>query len=203
MILRIVRGRVEDDRLAALTAGFTGPFRDIARTTPGLVRFHAATRAIPDEGRHDLVVVTFWATVDAALAAFDGDLGTVRTLDGIGTHADLDEVAYFEVDESQLRRSATEPAFLRLTLGRMTRGIDAEIQQELRRRMRDLGPEMTEAYVGRRIIGTDVEIAFISAWTTAPGSRALDRAFWPDIAQRYDTFEVGTYVPLVSGMPAA
>jgi hypothetical protein len=202
MILRIVRGRVEDDRLAALTAGFTGPFREIARNTPGLVRFHAATRAIPGEARHDLVVVTFWATVDAALSAFDGDLAAVRTLDGIGTHAELRDVAYFEIDESQLRRSETEPAFLRLTLGRMTRGIDAEIQQELRRRMHELGPEMTEAYVGRRIIGTDVEIAFISAWAAEPDSNPLDAPFWPDISERYDAFEVGTYVPLVSGMPA-
>jgi hypothetical protein len=201
MILRIVRGHVAADRLGALAEGFVRSYAPIARATPGLVRFHAAVRRV--EGGHELVVVTFWASLEAAMVAYDGDPVTPRTLDGLSADARLDDVSYFEVDETQLRRSAGEPAVLRLTFGRVARGADAEIQQELRSRLHELDASMIEAYVGRRIIGSDVEVAFVSAWEAPPASRLLEEPFWPDIAARYDAFRIATYEPIVSGAPEA
>ena len=55
-----------------------------------------------------------------------------------------------------------------------------------------LEPEMTEGYVGRRILGNDVEIAFISAWDREPEGRSLDAPMWPDISAGYDWFEGAT-----------
>ena len=65
-----------------------------------------------------------------------------------------------------------------------------------------LEPEMTEGYVGRRILGGDVEIAFISAWEREPDGRSLDAPVWPDISATYDAFEVATFRPLASGTAA-
>ena len=103
----------------------------------------------------------------------------------------------FEVDESTLRRSDAAAHILRLSVGRVARGMDVDIQRELRERMHLLEPEMTEGYVGRRILGNDVEIAFISAWEREPDGRSLDAPMWPDISASYDAFEVATFRPLV------
>lgn len=146
-------------------------------------------------------MVTFWASVEHALEAYGGALDDVRTLDWPGDPAALRDVAYFEVDESTLRRSDAEATILRLTVGTVARGLDADIQAELRTRMHALEPEMTEAYVGRRILGSDVEIAFISAWRREPPLRSLVEPFWPDISARYDAFEVATFEPIASGAP--
>jgi hypothetical protein len=197
VILRIVRGHVTESRMAALVDGFVHRYAPLAARTPGLVRYHAGVRPVADGD--ELVLVTFWSSVDAAMRAYDGDIDAVRTLDGMSRHADLREVAYFEIDESQLRRSTSDVVALRLTVGRVARGIDADIQQELRSHLHELEPAMTEAYVGRRIVGTDVEVAFISAWESIPAGRALDDAFWPDISARYDAFEVACYRPIASG----
>lgn len=201
MILRIVRGRVPGDRVDAVGSLFGDAFRSIARVTPGLVRFHAGVRPVED-GCVELVLVTFWGTVEAALEAYGGDLSTRSTLEDLREIADLREIEYFEVDESQLRRSAADARFLRLTFGRVARGRDAEIQHDLRDRMHALEPEMSEAYVGRRIVGDDVEIAFVSAWQRPPASRSLDEPFWPDISSVYDSFRIATYEPLASAAPA-
>jgi hypothetical protein len=198
VILRIVRGRVASDRIDGLIATFDEPFRVAARSTPGLVRFHVGVRA-PSPGERELVVVTFWATVEHALEAYGGSLDAVRALDWAGDPTALRDVAFFEVDESTLRRSAADATILRITVGRVARGIDPEIQAELRTRMHALEPEMIEAYVGRRILGRDVEIAFISAWQREPRTRSLDAPFWPDISARYDAFEVATFEPIANG----
>lgn len=201
MILRIVRGRVARDRLDGLITSVDEPFRAAARSTPGLVRFHVGVRA-PNAEECELVVITFWATVESALEAYGGSLDAVRTLDWAGDPRALRDVAFFEVDESTLRRSDDDASLLRLTIGRVARGLDADIQAELRTRMHALDPEMTEGYVGRRILGSEVEIAFVSAWRTAPAGRSLDAPFWPDISARYDAFEVATYDPIASGAAA-
>jgi hypothetical protein len=197
MILRIVRGHVAADRLDALTEGFVDRYAPLARDTPGLVRFHAAVR--PDADGHELVVVTFWSSVEAALKAYGGDMASVRTLDGLARDADLTAVEYFEIDETQFRRSTADAAVLRLTFGQVAKGIDAEIQQELRSRLHELEPAMTEAYVGRRMLGQDVQIAFVSAWETVSTRLPLDEPFWPEISGRYERFVVATYRPIVSG----
>ena len=182
MILRIVRGRFAIDRVEGLTAAFDASSDGHARGTPGLVRSHVGVRPLAGDGR-EVVIVTCWETVDAAIATNAGD---------------VDGVAYFEVDESTLRRSEAAADILRLSVGRVARGMDVDIQHELRERMHLLEPEMTEGYVGRRIIGNDVEIAFISAWEREPDGRSLDAPMWPDISAGYDAFEVATFRPVVS-----
>ena len=170
----------------------------VASVTPGLERFHAAIRPMP-EGGNELVVLTSWVTVDDALRAYGGDLDAVRTLAGLDAYADLQNVAYFELDEAREGRPGVTPAFLRITIGRVTRGADADIQRELRLRMCDLGTVVTEAWVARRILGEDVEIAFVSAWEREDPARPLDAALWPDISAQYDAFEVAVYRPVASG----
>ena len=196
MILRIVRGTVADADMDALRVAATGDYDAAARVTPGLQRYHAATRPTPDGG-HELVALTCWEGVDDALRAFDGDLDAARTLAGLDAHADLRDVAYFELDEARERRSDASPKYLRITIGRVARGVDADIQGELRLRMGELGPLVSEAWVARRIIGAEVEVAFISAWEREPDGRSLDAPKWPDISASYDAFEVATFRPLV------
>jgi hypothetical protein len=197
VILRIVRAHVTAEQFGMLGDRLVEVYGPTARATRGLVRFHAATR--PERDGHELVLVTFWASVDAVLDAFGGDIDGRRALVDLREVADVFDVAHFEVDESQLRRSEVDAAVIRLTVGRVARGADAEIQQELRGRLHELEAEMTEAYVARRIIGEEVEVAFISAWAGEPSTRSLDAPFWPDISARYDSFLVATYRPIVSG----
>ena len=66
----------------------------------------------------------------------------------------------------------------------------------LRRRAPLVGDDMAEAYVGRRIVGRAVEIAFVSTWQQVPADRRLEDTFWPDIALRYDHFLVEVYTPV-------
>ena len=181
MILRIVRGRVAIDRVEGLTAALGATPDGHVRATPGLVRSHVGLRGLEGDER-EVVLVTCWETVDAAVAEEAGTGG----------------VAFFEVDESTLRRSDAAAHVLRLSVGRVARGMDVDIQGVLRERMHLLGSEMTEGYVGRRILGNDVEIAFISAWDREPEGRTLDGPIWPDISAGYDAFEVATFRPLVS-----
>jgi hypothetical protein len=197
VILRIVRGVVEPERLPDLGARLARTFEPVARATPGLVRYHAAIR--PQDWGSRLVVVTFWTSVEAALVAYRGDLDSPRMLVDAADVATMTEIAYFEVDESQLRRSHLQPGILRLTVGRVAAGVDAGIQQELRSRLHELDDRMSEAYVGRRFVGTDVEVAFVSTWGEVPPDRVLEEAIWPDISARYDAFEVETFVPIMSG----
>ena len=198
MILRIVRGTVADADMDALRVAAVVDYDAVARVTAGLQRYHAATRATPD-GANELVVLTSWESVDDALRAFDGDLDAARSLAGLDSHADLRDVAYFELDEARERRPDASPKYLRITIGRVARGVDAEIQGELRLRMGELGPLVSEAWVARRILGAEVEVAFISAWDCEDPSLPLDGPLWPDISARYDAFEVTVYQPLSSG----
>jgi hypothetical protein len=198
MILRIVRGRVADADLEPLRAATTGACDATARATPGLRRYHAATRPIADGG-HELVILTCWESIDDALRAYGGDLDAVRTLEDLSPHACLEAVAYFELDEVHDRPVDVPPAFLRLSAGQVARGADADIQRELRSRMFDLGPLVTEGYVARRIIGDAVEVAFISTWEREDPAHPLDAPFWPDVSALYDVFEVGVYRPIASG----
>ena len=201
MILRIVRGRMAVHQLEALSAAFEQSSDGRAGPTSGLVRSHVGIRPLAGD-EHEVVLVTCWETVDAAIAADGGDLDALRSLHRPAADAVLLEVAYFEVDESTLRRSEAVADVLRLSVGRVARGLDVDIQHELRERMHLLEADMTEGYVGRRILGGDVEIAFISAWEREPAGRSLDAPVWPDISASYDAFEVATFRPLARGATA-
>jgi hypothetical protein len=143
--------------------------------------------------------MTIWSTVEAALAAYEGDLAAVRTLDARSHGETLSKVDYYEVDEGGARREIGEPTRLRLTAGTVARGLDADIQQDLRRHLPELPVEAIEAYVGRRVLGAAVEIALITTWSAAPAGVALEAPLWPAIADRYDSFRVIVHDIFVQG----
>ena len=198
MILRVVRGRVRPGDLNAVAASYRRDYVPVAERASGLDRFIVAAREDRDGG-HALAAVTLWTTVEAALEAYAGNLGAVRTLDGMDHGEELSHVAYYEVDTSEARRGPGTPTILRLTAGRVARGLDADIQQDLRRNLPNLPAEVLAAYVGRRVLGVEVEIAFASAWSAAPDGLALQEPMWPVISDRYDSFEVEVLDILLEG----
>jgi len=147
-------------------------------------------------------LMTTWTTVEAALEAYAGDLRAVRTLDGRNHGETLSGVDYYEIDEGGARRRTGVSTRLRLTAGSVARGLDADIQQELRQRLPELPPEVIEAYVGRRVLGGEVEIALVTSWSAAPAGVALDEPLWPSISDRYDAFRIGVYDILIEGTGA-
>jgi hypothetical protein len=189
VILRVVSGRVPPGKLTGVIAEYRTDYLPIAAKAVGLDRFVVGASEQPD-GSHGLAAMTLWATVDAALEAYDGDLAAPRTLDGRSHGEVLDRVDYYEIDDGGARRGSGEATWLRLTAGKVARGLDAEIQQELRKRLPDLPAEVVEAFVGRRVLGADVEIALVTTWSSVPDGMALDRPIWPWISDRYDTFRV-------------
>ena len=194
MIVRIVRGRLAPGRLdeAHRALAATGPLR--GEWPSGLVRAHAWLRI--DDGLREIVWLDFVSTPDGSTTA-EGSTAASRLLAPI-----LDElqVAHFELEEPVVRESAADAAILRLTVGRFSeRGSDIQAQDLLRQRLASVGPEMIEAYVGRRIVGRAIEVAFASLWTGAPADRALDEPLWPDITIHYDTYHLGLYRPLEGG----
>jgi hypothetical protein len=201
MILRVVSGHVPEGQIDAVVGAYRRDYVPIATKTVGLDRFLVAARPAADGG-HELAAMTTWTTVEAALAAYAGDLASVRTVDG-RTHGEtLSRVDYYEVDEGGARRRTGASTRLRLTAGKVARGLDADIQQELRRRLPELGEEAIEAYVGRRVLGADVEIALVTSWSAAPDGIALDAPLWPNISERYDTFRIAVYEILIEGSGA-
>ena len=201
MILRVVSGRVPAGKLDAVTEAFQIEYEPIARRMSGLDRYAVGIRPAAD-GTHDIAALTLWSTVEAALAAYGGDLATVRTIDGRSHGETLHRVDYYEIDEGGARRRPGTPTYLRLTAGTVARGLDADIQKELRTRLPDLGPEALEAWVGRRVHGADVEIAFVSMWSTVPPGVALDEPLWPSISDRYQTFRIAVHEVVLEGSGA-
>jgi hypothetical protein len=185
--------------METVSNAYTVSYFPIAMRTAGLDRFLVATR--PSDGDHELASMTLWSTVEAALAAYEGNLSAKRTLDATEHGEDLTHVDYYEVEDAVVRHSDVPANFLRLTAGTVARGLDADIQQELRRRLGELPPQVAEGYVGRRVLGDVVEIAFVSTWSEAPDGRSLDAPIWPDISSRYDAFRVNVFDVLVSGTP--
>jgi hypothetical protein len=199
LILRVIRGRIPPGQLDAVRASLERAYVPAAASRPGLERFLVATRPAADG--HEIATMTVWADVDSALKAYGGNLSARSTLDGVGHGETLDRVDYYEVDISEVRRLTGVPRHLRVTAGSVGQGLDADIQRMLRQRLGDLEVEAVEAYVGRRVKGTVVEIAFVSTWTAAPANRPLDQPIWPDITSHYDSFVVGVYDVLLHGTP--
>ena len=200
VILRIVSGRIRPGRLDAVTEAYTARYHPVAMATPGLDRFFVGVRPMADE--HQLASMTVWQTVEAALAAYAGDLSAVRTLDDRSHGEELTNVDYYEVEDGVVQRDGVEAAFLRLTAGTVARGLDADIQQELRRRLHTLPDELAEGYVGRRVLGDVVEISFASTWSGDRDRASLDAPIWPEISSRYDKFRVDVFDIILSGTPA-
>src|SRR4029079_1052463 len=104
---------------------------------------------------------------EAATIALAGQLNAPRVLDNLDHGEVLDHVDYYEVDIMAARRSPGPARYLRLPAARVSRGLDADIQRELRARLAELDPDAVDAYVGRRVAGQSVEIASVSTWTDA------------------------------------
>ena len=191
MILRLVRARVLPGRSDALRAALHDTLPARIQATEGLLRAHIGLRDI-DDGQ-EILFITIWSSAEAVVSAVGGDVARMAALEGISEHVEAHSVDLFEVDESSVRTSAVQPIVLRTSAGWIELGPDVEIQQELRRRMRELGDELLEAYVGRRMRGRSVEVTFVTVWASTPDDRPLDEPIWPDISARYQSFSVETY----------
>jgi heme-degrading monooxygenase HmoA len=200
VILRIVSGRVRHGRLETVTDAYTTRYRAVAMGTPGLNRFIVAVRPVGDE--HELASMTLWSTVEAALAVYEGNLSAKRTLDDREHGEELTHVDYYEVDDGVIQHVGVEASYLRLTAGTVARGLDADIQQDLRRRLGDLPAQLAEGYVGRRVLKDVVEIAFVSTWSAAQDRASLEAPIWPEISSRYDTFRVDVFEVVLAGSPS-
>ena len=203
MILRVVRGRIRPGEREDVLAEVRAEYQPILVATPGLVRFVLGIRPDDETGGHRIAAMSTWETFDAVIAAYRGDVAAARTIDGRNHGAIYDTVAYYELEAHRIASAASTPTLLRVTAGLVTRGLDADIQQDLRVRLPDLPAEAVEAYVGRRVIGTSVEIAFVSTWTAAPAGRQLEEPIWPDISERYETFALEVYEVALIGDGAA
>jgi heme-degrading monooxygenase HmoA len=190
LILRLVRGRVLPGRHEALRAGLAASFAQV-RTMPGIVQAHTALRS--SEAGNEFAVISTWETPDATMAAFGPDVNRVAAVPGVSEHLEFRTVEHFEVDESVVVHGAAPPALARIAIGAIELGDDVEVQQELRRRIPELGPEVVEAVVGRRIRDRMVEVAFVTLWSGQPDDRALEEPVFPDVAERYRTYAIEVY----------
>jgi heme-degrading monooxygenase HmoA len=190
LILRMVRGRILPGRHEALRAGLAASFSQV-RQMPGLVQAHMALRSSA-EG-NEFAVISTWETVDATIAAFGPEVNRVAAVPGVSECLDFKTVEHFEVDESVVVHADVPPALARIAVGAIQLGEDVEVQQELRRRIPELGTDVVEATVGRRILGRMVEVAFVTMWSGQPANRPLEAPVVPDVAERYSAYSIEVY----------
>lgn len=198
MILRVVNGRVPPGQIDAVAEAYRRDYVPIAEKTTGLERFIVGARLTPD-GDHAFAAMTIWTDVEVALTAYGGDLGAVRTLDARSHGERLSRVDYYEVDDDAARLSPGTPVHLRLTAGTVARGLDADIQHDLRLRLPELPAEAIAAFVGRRVLGTNVEISLVTVWSGVPDGTSLEAPIWPAIASRYDAFAIQVLDVVLAG----
>ena len=189
VILRLIRGRADRQRLAALHAALQSKLGGGGAESTVPVRWHLGTRGSGDE--QEVLLLASWASAEDAADADRRGLSPWRIGQG---HLEGARVEHFEVDTSLLRRTGREPIAIRVATGRFSHhGTDIAMQELLRERLPAVGDELCEAYVGRRLDGRAVEITFVSLWQRRPDGRSLEEPFWPDIALRYDAFSVEVY----------
>ena len=201
MILRAIRGRASTDELAAFHRALAETLGRDAAEQRGPEQYHLASRpavahseASGLDAELEALVISRWSSAEAAAS---GDARKVSPLVIAQRHLHDLTVEHFEIDDSFIRRSDAHPVAIRLATGRFSRpGADAQMQALMRERAPLIGDEMTEAYVGRRMVGPAVEVTFVSAWSRPPADRPLEEAFWPDIALRYDVFRVEVYATM-------
>lgn len=193
----MVRGAVRLGTVDALRVGLAEGYYAAARDRPGIVRAHAALRSVRDG--HAFAFVSVWSSPDDVLAAFGRGVERVGLIPNVTEHLDVGAVEHYEVDEALFDRSPSAPSVLRIAAGSVELGSDAEIQQELRRRLPELGPDVVEAEVGRRIHGPMVEVAFVTLWSARPQDQVLEEPLWPDVADLYRSYWIETYDELDPG----
>jgi hypothetical protein len=127
------------------------------------------------------------------MAAFGPEVNRVARVPGVSEHLDFRTVEHFEVDESVVVHADVPPAIARIAVGAIELGGDVEVQQELRQRIPELGKEVVEAAVGRRIRDRMVEVAFVTLWSGRPAGWPLEEPVFPDVAERYSTYSIEVY----------
>jgi hypothetical protein len=200
VILRVIRGRASRDELRVLDAALETTLTSEVRDQRGPTRFHLASRptraGAGESGDDDLevIMISLWSSAEAAASR---DAGATSPLSIARRQMRDLSVAHFEIDEPFIRQPNERPIWIRLATGRFSKhGADLQMQELLRQRAPLIGEEMTEAYVGRRLVGRAVEVTFVSAWNDLPNGQRLEEALWPDIALRYDEFVVEVYQPI-------
>lgn len=192
MILRVIRGRADRGRLAAFRTDIDHELGAGPDAAYGPDRHHLGVRPAGD--LDDVLVLACWRSAEAAAA---GDARNVSPLQLARRHLDDVRVEHFEVDRNVLRDADAAVIALRVATGRFSRpGGDIRMQELLRERLSEVGPEMTEAYVGRRLAGRGVDVTFVSLWHQRPSGQRLEDPFWPDISIQYDEFSVEVYGPV-------
>src|SRR5262245_26686859 len=194
MILRIVRGRARPAERAWVAAAL-----GLGTGRPGAICFHAGVR--PAGEWLDIVTVGCWPAARLAeLTAADPVEGRYGPGGGPADWpVEVLDRAHFEVDKPILRPGSggADALAIRVATARFSRtGSDIEMQELLRHRAPEIGDDMTEAYVGRRIAGRNVEVVFVSVWSRVPTDPRLDEIFWPEIALAYDEFFIDVYSAL-------
>ena len=211
VILRVIHGRGGPGQLEAVAGALRGTLAPAPAVGQSLARFHLGHRAIVAEGGAaagnaaasdatardgapddmDIGLISCWASAEEAAAADrrgTSPLAIART-----RLRDL-TVEHFEIDETVLREVGRRARLLRIATGQFSKpGSDKEMLDLLRQRVPNIGSPMVEAHIGRRMVGREVRITFISTWFEAPSGRDLRDAFWTDIALRYDSFDVRVY----------
>jgi hypothetical protein len=195
MILRVIRGRGDAAQLEELRRAVSARLAADAHGGVGPIRAHLGCR--PGDRSLEVVVISCWQSAEAAARA---EAREASPLALARRHLAACAAAHFEVDETILRRSPDDPVAIRVATGRFSKpGADIEMQELLRQRAPLVGEEMCEAYVGRRMADRAVEVTFVSAWRRLPTDRQLEEVFWPDIALRYDDFDVAVYTAIPCG----
>lgn len=175
--------------LRAEMDGRLGAGHEIAE---GPDRHHLGVRSGVDVD--EVLVLACWRSAEAAAAGDARDISPLRLAQH---HLDLVDIEHYEVDRNILRDADARPIALRVATGRFSRpGGDIRMQEVLRARLDSIGPEMTEAYVGRRLAGRAVDVTFVSIWRERPADLALEGPFWADITVQYDEFSVEVFGPV-------
>jgi hypothetical protein len=197
VILRVMRGRGGRDQVVSLRDALRQQ-RDTGVAHGRPERFHLGWRGAPGVGGdagpdapRDAIMISQWSSAEAAASA---DAEGTSPLAIARRHLGPIDVVHFEVDEWIRRHSEDGREAIRLATGRFSKpGADGEMQNLLRQRVPELGDEMTEAWIGRRLSGRAVEVTFVSCWRGLAAGRPLEEVLWSDIALRYDEFAVEVY----------
>ena len=199
MILRVTRGRADYRVLQGIAASL----QDALPSAPvGLAQVHLAQRrgTVETSSARDgteALVISLWESAESVASA---DARGASPLAIAGHQLEDLRVEHFEVDAVVRRESDRPTHLIRIATGRFSKpGAHTEMLETLRQRAPLIGEPMLAAYTGRRMTGREVCVTFVSTWHEAPPGQDLEKALWPDIALRYDSFEVSVYETIRPG----
>src|SRR3989442_584668 len=86
VILRVVNGRFPEGRLAAVREALERFYIPTVRRLSGLDRYVIGTRRQDDS--QAIAFMSVWADVESAVAAYNGNLDAVQTLDAV-SHGEI------------------------------------------------------------------------------------------------------------------